>query len=84
MNGKVVLLAGVLCALSAGMVATAHSVDGGLEQEEKAPAVPRYSETCPHGHNGFDCKAPSHADEVSALEQRVADLERDVRELKRR
>lgn len=81
MDGKWMLAAGILAAFSAGMVATAHSFDGG---QEAAPAVPRYSETCPHGRNGFDCKAPGHADDVAALEQRVADLEMDVERLKRR
>lgn len=75
------LLVVILAAFSAGMAATAYSFDGG---QQAATTVPRYSETCPHGHNGFDCKAPNHADDMAVLEKRVADLEKDVDLLKRR
>ena len=41
-------------------------------QENK---VPRYSETCAHGHNGFNCP-PSLGERVVELEEKVKILEK--------
>ena len=54
-------------------------VDASAESvESEQNNTPRYSETCAHGHNGFDCK-PSQYNElenrVSELEQRISLLE---------
>ena len=81
MRSKTVLVAGVLAVFVAGMAATAYSLDG---TGPPAASVPRYSETCAHGHNGFDCKPPGHTAGIASLEQRVAQLERDVQGLGRR
>lgn len=84
MRSKTVLMAGVLTVFVAGMAAaaaTAYSFDG---SESPDASVPRYSETCAHGHNGFDCKPPNHAADIASLEQRVTQLEQDVQNLGRR
>ncbi len=38
--------------------------------------VPRYSETCAHGHNGFDCKPSLLRSDITDLQNRVTELER--------
>ncbi len=86
MRSKTVLMAGVLAVFVAGMAAAAattaaYSFDG---SESADASVPRYSETCAHGHNGFDCKPPNHAADIASLEQRVTQLEQDVQSLGRR
>ena len=45
--------------------------------------MPRYSETCAHGHNGYDCKTPKHRIDISELQQRADDLEKRVSQLER-
>ena len=37
---------------------------------------PRYSETCEHGHNGFDCKEPAYRIDIKDLQKRVSELEK--------
>ena len=83
MRSKTALMAGVLAVFVAGMAAaaTAYSFDG---QESPDAPVPRYSETCAHGHNGFDCKPPNHAADIASPEQRVTQLEQDVQSRGRR
>ena len=73
------MVAGVLAVFAAGLIASAaYSSD---ESAESTPTVPRYSETCAHGHNGFDCRGPSHSESIDSLEQRVENLERSVQSL---
>lgn len=83
MRSKTVLVVGVLAVFVAGMAAaaTAYSFDG---SESPGASVPRYAETCAHGHNGFDCKPPNHTADIASLEQRVTQLEQDVQSLGRR
>lgn len=83
MRSKTVLMAGVFTVFVAGMAAAAaaYSLDG---SEPPDASVPRYSETCAHGHNGFDCKPPNHTTDIASLEQRVTQLEQDVQSLGRR
>lgn len=54
--------------------------DASGESSEK-PSAPRYSETCSHGHNGFDCKPPKHVTDISDLQKRTDDLEKRVAQL---
>ena len=85
MRSKTVLMAGVLAVFVAGMAAAATTAAYSFDGSESADAsVPRYSETCAHGHNGFDCKPPNHAADIASLEQRVTQLEQDVQSLGRR
>ena len=37
---------------------------------------PRYSETCAHGHNGFDCNPSSLRSDIDDLKKRVTELEK--------
>ncbi|MXY61616.1 MAG: hypothetical protein F4Y82_05860 [Cenarchaeum sp. SB0665_bin_23] len=39
------------------------------------PTAPRYSETCAHGHNGFNCGDSSLRQDIGELERRVSILE---------
>ena len=49
-----------------------------LTHEEKKPAAPQYSETCAHGHNGFNCKPTLLRADITDLQERVAELEKHV------
>ena len=66
-----VLLAGaaLTTALLAGMSLEASGVG------EEATKVPQYSETCAHGHNGFNCQDSSMRTDIKDLQERVATLE---------
>ena len=66
-----VLLAGaaLTTALLAGL---ALEASGAGEATAKAP---RYSETCAHGHNGFNCEDSSMRTDIKDLQERVAALE---------
>ena len=66
-----VLLAGaaLTTALLAGLSTEAS---GAGEATVKAP---RYSETCGHGHNGFNCNDSSVRTDIRDLQERVANLE---------
>ena len=81
MRSKTIMMASILAVCVASMAATAYSLD---DSESNDVSVPRYSETCAHGHNGFDCKPPSYAKAIDSLEQRVSQLEQDVQNLGRR
>ena len=52
------------------LAVSAYALDG----EQKS--VPRYSETCAHGHNSFDCKTPQYRVDIDDLQERVTALER--------
>lgn len=69
----IALAAIVLCSTSVAFVAA--------ESGEKEPklSVPRYSDTCAHGHNGFDCKPSSYRVDITDLQERVTALERASR-----
>ena len=62
-----------LIATSAAFV-TAES--GEMISEKQSNDTPRYSETCAHGHNGFDCKVPSYRIDIADLQERVTALEK--------
>ena len=63
------VLAAVLCA-GAALNAVAQDV--------AVPSAPQYSETCAHGHNGFDCKPSTIRADLDSLEERVSALEAKV------
>lgn len=66
-----VLLAGA--ALTAALLAgLSLEASGAGEPPAKAP---RYSETCAHGHNGFNCEASSMRTDIEELQERVSALE---------
>jgi len=76
MKGKslqMVLLLSVI-----GIIATSATfvaAESGESTYEK-PMAPRYSETCAHGHNSFDCKPPAYRVDITDLQERVASLEK--------
>ena len=79
MNGAKILLAAVaLAAVGIGTVAAAYSSDVSDASEAQ---VPRYADTCAHGHNGFACKAPKHVSDIDELKERVYDLEADMQDI---
>ena len=43
-----------------GMVTSSGSFAEVSGEASEKPSVPRYSETCAHGHNGFDCKTSKY------------------------
>ena len=64
-----------LATLVAGMVAV--GLGGEAEgQTQKTPAVPRYADVCPHGHNGFNCETSTYRSDIADLQERVAALEK--------
>ena len=84
MNRKTAWIAGVIAIFAISMVAASGSfteVSG--ETGENPTKVPRYSDTCAHGHNGFDCKTPKYRIDISELQQRADDLEKRVSQLER-
>lgn len=76
MKGKslqMVLLMSVIGIITTS--ATLVAAESGESTSEK-PMAPRYSETCAHGHNGFDCKPPAYHVDITDLQERVAALEK--------
>ena len=75
MNKRLFQLAGIVV-LAASMVGAASAF-----LEEDANAVPRYADTCAHGHNGFDCKEPQYKTDISELQEITTDLDRRIAHL---
>ena len=83
MNRKTAWIAGIVAIFAISMGAVSGSFAEGSEETFEKPKVPRYSETCAHGHNGFDCKTPKHRIDISELQERADDLEKRVSQLER-
>lgn len=78
MNKKTVWIAGIVTMLAVGVVTVSGTfVEVSGETGEK-PKAPRYSETCAHGHNGFDCKPPKYKIDISELQEKTSELEQRV------
>ena len=72
-----VIVSASVIALGMGVASTAFMTDAsGQDSTEIKQSAPRYSETCPHGHNGFNCKPNSYRVDINDLEQRVIELEK--------
>ncbi len=74
-----VIVSASVIALGMAVTSTAFMTDAsGQDSSEisQKSSAPRYSETCAHGHNGFNCKPVSYRVDLNDLEQRVAELER--------
>ena len=72
-----VIVSASVIALGMAVTSTAFMTDAsGQGSSEIKQSAPRYSETCPHGHNGFDCKPNSYRADLIDLEQRVVELEK--------
>jgi hypothetical protein len=86
MNRKTAWIAGIVAIFVTSMFATSGSfteVSGETGEKGEKLTVPRYSDTCAHGHNGFDCKTPKYKIDISELQQRSDDLEKRVSQLER-
>ena len=81
MTRKSIWIAGFAALFALSMtVASSAFTDASGESSEK-PNVPRYADTCSHGHNGFDCKTPKHVTDISELQKKTDDLEKRVTQL---
>ena len=83
MNKKSAWAAGVAAVLALGLVA-ASGIYAEASGQDPKPSVPRYSETCAHGHNGFACDPPQYKVDIADLQERAADLEDRVSQLEKR
>ena len=84
MNKKTACITGIATIFAIGMIAASGSfgeVSG--ETGQTTPTVPRYSETCAHGHNGYDCQTPQYRVDISELQKQTADLQKRVSQLER-
>ena len=79
MISKSILVIGCTAALFASLTVASSAfiadVSGETPLTEKQTG-PRYSETCAHGHNGFDCKPSSIRSDIDDLQKRVTELEK--------
>jgi len=80
MNRKSIWIAGFVAIFAISMIAASNAfTDASGEPsspESQKSEVPRYSETCAHGHNGFDCKPSLLRSDITDLQNRVTELER--------
>ncbi len=60
----------------AAVIGTLSVFAGASALSESEYTAPRYSETCAHGHNSFDCKTPQFRVDIDDLQERVIELER--------
>ena len=81
MNKKTVWITGIVAIFAIGMVTVSGSFTEVSGETGEKSSVPRYSETCAHGHNGFDCKTPKHIVDISELQKITIDLERRISQL---
>lgn len=80
MKGKsfqIVLLMSVIAIGIIAISATFVTAESGETISEKS-MVPRYSEICAHGHNGFDCKPSAYRVDITDLQERVTALEKRI------
>ena len=78
MNKNVVWVTGIAAVLAMGVLAISVSATEASPGQEDKPSVPRYSEICAHGHNGFDCKTPQYLENISELQKKMTGLEQRV------
>ena len=80
MNKKSVWIAGFVAIFAVSMIAASNAFTEASGEpsspESQKSSVPRYSETCAHGHNGFDCKPSKILTDITDLQNRVTELER--------
>ncbi len=75
MNKKTAWITGIVAIFVIGMTAVSGSFADASGESGEKPKVPRYSETCAHGHNSFDCKTPKYRVDISALQEKTTELE---------
>ena len=72
---QIAVLASIMAICIIATSATFVIAESGEKTSEKSTA-PRYSETCAHGHNGFDCKPSAYRADITDLQERVTALEK--------
>ncbi len=81
MKGKSLQIAVFASVMSIGIIATSATFVTAESEEttpQKQSKVPRYSETCAHGHNGFDCKPSAYRVDITDLQERVTAIEKHI------
>lgn len=73
---QIMALASVMVVGIISMSAAFVTAESGETVSNKQSPVPRYSETCAHGHNGFDCKPSAYRVDITDLQERVTALEK--------
>ena len=81
MTRKSIWIAGFAAIFAISLTAASGVFTDASGEPSEKPNAPRYSETCSHGHNGFDCKPPKHVTDISELQKRTDDLEKRVAQL---
>ena len=81
MNQKSVWITGFVAAFALGLVVSSGAFADTTKSSETL--VPRYAETCAHGHNGFNCNLPKYTTDISQLQEATANLEKRVAQLER-
>ena len=73
-----IVISATIVALGMAVTSTSFIIDASGQDSSDIfkPTGPRYSETCAHGHNGFDCKPNSYRVDITDLQERVAELEK--------
>jgi len=83
MNRKPMHIAGIAALFAVGTITASYAITEVTGEPSEKLTVPRYSETCAHLHNGFDCKTPKYKMDISELQKRADDLEKRVSHLER-
>ena len=89
MISKPILISGLAAVLAIGITITSSAIfvnasgETSMIEPDK-PTVPRYSETCAHGHNGFDCNPPKYRTDIAELQKNTEELEKRVSALEKR
>ena len=83
MNRKSIWVAGFAGLFVVSMIAASSVFTDVSGETSEKPTVPRYSETCAHGHNGYDCNSPQYRVDISELQERADELEKRVSQLER-
>lgn len=78
MNKKIAWITGIVAIFTIGMVASSGSFAEVSGEASEKPSVPRYSETCAHGHNGFDCKTSKYKVDISELQEKTIELDQRI------
>ncbi len=81
MTGKSIWIMGFAAIFVLSVTAISSAFNDASGESSEKPKAPRYSETCSHGHNGFDCKTPKYKIDISDLQERTDDLEKRVAQL---
>ena len=79
MKGKSLQVAVLTTLIALGVIVTSATIviaESGDTTSEKKLVVLRYSETCAHGHNGFDCKPSAYRMDITDLQERITVLEK--------